>query len=112
MTIVTGTPLSALSTDLPPVARRAAIPGGFAATGGVAGIKASGRPDLALMSSEQGRAVMWGQALNLRTDTTELAVARPELARRLGELAAILDSPPAAATQFDGSSPTTPGTPR
>ncbi len=54
MTIATGTPLSALSTDLPPVERRAAIPGGFVATGGVAGIKASGRPDLAIVATVTG----------------------------------------------------------
>ena len=47
-------PLTALSTDLPPVERRAAIPGGFVATGGVAGIKASGRPDLALVATDAG----------------------------------------------------------
>jgi glutamate N-acetyltransferase / amino-acid N-acetyltransferase len=46
--------LSALSTDLPPVERRAAIPGGFVATGGVAGIKASGRPDIALVATVVG----------------------------------------------------------
>ncbi len=45
------TPLSALSTDLPPVERRAAIPLGFCAAGGVAGIKTSGRPDLAIIAT-------------------------------------------------------------
>ncbi|HET7702825.1 MAG TPA: bifunctional ornithine acetyltransferase/N-acetylglutamate synthase [Candidatus Limnocylindrales bacterium] len=48
------TTLPALSTDLPPVERRAAIPGGFVAAGGVAGIKASGRPDLALVATLPG----------------------------------------------------------
>ena len=43
--------LTALSTDLPPVERRAVIPGGFVAAGGVAGIKASGRPDLAIVAT-------------------------------------------------------------
>ena len=51
MTIATGAPLSALPIDLPAVERRAAIPAGFVATGGVAGIKASGRPDLALVAT-------------------------------------------------------------
>ncbi|MBA2380800.1 MAG: bifunctional ornithine acetyltransferase/N-acetylglutamate synthase, partial [Chloroflexi bacterium] len=46
--------LSAFSTDLPPVERRAAIPGGFVATGGAAGIKASGRPDLAFVATATG----------------------------------------------------------
>ena len=54
MATATNLPLSALSTDLPPVERRAAIPGGFVATGGVAGIKASGRPDLALVATLAG----------------------------------------------------------
>src|SRR6185369_5820805 len=54
MATATPTPLSALSTDLPPVERRATIPGGFVATGGVAGIKASGRPDLALVATVVG----------------------------------------------------------
>jgi glutamate N-acetyltransferase / amino-acid N-acetyltransferase len=46
--------LSALPSELPPVERRAAIPSGFVATGGVAGIKASGRPDLALVATLPG----------------------------------------------------------
>ncbi|MEA2605772.1 MAG: glutamate N-acetyltransferase / amino-acid N-acetyltransferase [Chloroflexota bacterium] len=54
MVIAASTPLMALSTDLPPVERRAAIPTGFVATGGVAGIKASGRPDLALVATVAG----------------------------------------------------------
>jgi glutamate N-acetyltransferase/amino-acid N-acetyltransferase len=51
MTIATRAPLAALPIDLPPVERRAAIPAGFVATGGIAGIKASGRPDLALIAT-------------------------------------------------------------
>lgn len=54
MAIATDTQLIALSTALPPVERRAAIPGGFVAAGGVAGIKASGRPDLALVATVAG----------------------------------------------------------
>ena len=44
-----GRALGPLPSDLPPVERRAAIPAGFLAGGGIAGIKASGRPDLALI---------------------------------------------------------------
>jgi glutamate N-acetyltransferase/amino-acid N-acetyltransferase len=44
-----GRALGPLPSDLPPVERRAAIPAGFRAAGGIAGIKASGRPDLALI---------------------------------------------------------------
>jgi glutamate N-acetyltransferase/amino-acid N-acetyltransferase len=54
MIITASTPLTAFSTDLPPVERRAAIPMGFVAAGGVAGIKASGRPDLALVATVAG----------------------------------------------------------
>jgi glutamate N-acetyltransferase / amino-acid N-acetyltransferase len=46
---VGGPSLGPLPSDLPPVERRAAMPAGFLAAGGVAGIKASGRPDLALI---------------------------------------------------------------
>ena len=53
-TVTTTQPLSALPTDLPPVERRAAIPAGFVAAGGVAGIKASGRPDLAIVATLPG----------------------------------------------------------
>ncbi|HLA17422.1 MAG TPA: hypothetical protein VJZ72_11030, partial [Candidatus Limnocylindrales bacterium] len=41
---------------LPPVERRASIPAGFAAGGIPAGIKASGRPDLAVVLPTSGRA--------------------------------------------------------
>jgi glutamate N-acetyltransferase / amino-acid N-acetyltransferase len=41
--------LPPLPSDLPRVERHAAIPAGFLAGGGIAGIKASGKPDLALI---------------------------------------------------------------
>jgi glutamate N-acetyltransferase/amino-acid N-acetyltransferase len=44
-------PLSALPTDLPPVERRAVVPQGFVAAGATCGIKASGRPDLAVFAA-------------------------------------------------------------
>jgi glutamate N-acetyltransferase/amino-acid N-acetyltransferase len=43
--------LTALPTDLPPVERRAVIPQGFVAAGATCGIKASGRPDLAVIAA-------------------------------------------------------------
>ena len=46
--------LDPLATDLPIVERRAVLPSGFLAAGGVAGIKASGRPDLALIATVTG----------------------------------------------------------
>ncbi len=44
------------SADLPPVERRAAMPAGFRAGGLAAGIKASGRPDLAVIVTTGGPA--------------------------------------------------------
>ena len=46
--------LAALPTELPPVERQATIPLGFVAGAGVAGIKASGRPDLAIVATQPG----------------------------------------------------------
>jgi glutamate N-acetyltransferase / amino-acid N-acetyltransferase len=45
-----------LQDDLPQVERRAAIPGGFVAAAGTAGIKPSGRPDLAVIAVGSGAA--------------------------------------------------------
>jgi glutamate N-acetyltransferase / amino-acid N-acetyltransferase len=47
--VAAGAALGPLPSDLPPVERRAAMPAGFLAAGGVAGIKASGRPDVGLI---------------------------------------------------------------
>ena len=47
-------PLAVLPTELPPVERQATIPLGFVAGAGVAGIKASGRPDLAIVATQPG----------------------------------------------------------
>lgn len=47
---------AARSTDLPPVERRAVLPAGFRAGGLAAGIKASGRPDLAIVTTTNGPA--------------------------------------------------------
>ena len=43
-----------LPLDLPAVERRAALPGGFRAGGAAIGIKASGRPDLAIIATSAG----------------------------------------------------------
>src|SRR4029079_186607 len=51
MTLTTGPSLDALSLDLPDVERRAAIPLGFRGGGAAIGIKASGRPDLAMIAT-------------------------------------------------------------
>jgi CHAT domain/Tetratricopeptide repeat len=52
-----------------------------------------GRPGLAVELLEQGRSVLWGQGLNLRTDLTRLRAADPDLAGRLQKISAVLDTP-------------------
>jgi glutamate N-acetyltransferase/amino-acid N-acetyltransferase len=58
MTTVEHPSFPASSTDLPPVERRAAIPPGFKAGGMAVGIKASGRPDLAVVVTTSGPAAV------------------------------------------------------
>ena len=48
--------VSAAPTALPPVERRATLPGGFRVAGATAGIKASGRPDLVVVATTGGPA--------------------------------------------------------
>jgi glutamate N-acetyltransferase/amino-acid N-acetyltransferase len=48
--------LAPLATDLPPVEREPVLPRGFAAGGATCGIKASGRPDLAIVATTSGTA--------------------------------------------------------
>ncbi len=52
-----------------------------------------GRPGLAVELLEQGRSVLWNQALSLRSDLSRLAEEAPELAERLDSIRLILDSP-------------------
>ena len=49
--------------------------------------------DLAVELLEQGRSVLWGEALNLRLDLTSLGNTVPELAERLEEIRDVLDTP-------------------
>ena len=53
-----GTSLPVSPPELPPVTRRASLPAGFRAGGLAAGIKASGRPDLALAVTTAGPAAV------------------------------------------------------
>jgi glutamate N-acetyltransferase/amino-acid N-acetyltransferase len=55
---IPGTSLPVSPTELPPVTRRASLPAGFRAGGLAAGIKASGRPDLALAVTTGGPAAV------------------------------------------------------
>jgi tetratricopeptide (TPR) repeat protein len=52
-----------------------------------------GRPELAMELLEQGRSVLWNQALNLRGDLSGLAERAPALAERLDRIRKVLDSP-------------------
>ena len=54
MTMTSARPVPTSSPDLPPVERHAALPAGFKAGGLAAGIKASGRPDLAVIATTNG----------------------------------------------------------
>ena len=56
MTTLSGTDRRVVGKDLPIVERRATLPAGFRAGGLAAGIKASGRPDLALVVATAGPA--------------------------------------------------------
>jgi hypothetical protein len=51
------------------------------------------RPEVAVELLEQGRSVLWTQALNLRTDLTRLADTAPGLAQRLTSIRQVLDTP-------------------
>ena len=76
--------LPALRTALPAVERRAAIPGGFTAGATACGIKASGRPDLAVIATTQRPAAAAAvftlnrlAAAPIRLSRSHLAVSDP-----------------------------------
>ncbi len=52
-----------------------------------------GQPERAVELLEQGRSVLWTQALNLRSDLTRLREKHPDQAARLDRIREILDSP-------------------
>ena len=51
----------------------------------------AGAPDRAVELLENGRSVLWRQALNLRSDLTDLAEQAPDLAQALNEARTVLD---------------------
>jgi hypothetical protein len=53
---------------------------------------AAGHPEHAVVLLEQGRSVLWSQALRLRGGLDELRRAQPRLARRLSAARSVLDS--------------------
>jgi hypothetical protein len=65
---------------------------GLASDAAASAIEA-GRPELAVELLEQGRSVLWSQALNLRSDLTRLAAEHPELAQRLDSIRTALNAP-------------------
>jgi tetratricopeptide (TPR) repeat protein len=66
-----------------------------------------GHPERAIELLEQGRSVIWAQALNLRGDLARLAEKDPHLAERLDGIRKILDSPmPISATAALDADPT------
>jgi len=74
-----------LPSGLPPVERRAVMPAGFAAGATTCGIKASGRPDLAIVLATGGAASAAAvfttnlvAAAPVQASQTNLAVTRPE----------------------------------
>lgn len=89
--------VSPLPTELPPVERRAAIPTGVLAGAGRAGIKASGRPDLALIRHATGEfaaaAVFTPNrfaAAPVRRSETNLLASEPQGRARFGYASAVV----------------------
>lgn len=68
-----------------------------------------GHPERAVELLEQGRSVLWTQALNLRSDLAGLAERHPDLAARLRGIRKILDTPtpdaPPLSEPADGGEP-------
>jgi glutamate N-acetyltransferase/amino-acid N-acetyltransferase len=82
MTIAPGTSLEPLPLDLPEVERRAAMPLGFRAGASAIGIKASGRPDLALIATTNDDAGRPRTAAAAATFTPNAFAAAPVLLSR------------------------------
>ena len=87
------------STDLPPVERRAVIPAGFKAGGMAVGIKASGRPDLAVVVTTAGPAAAAAvftpnafAAAPVRLSQTHLAATSHNASGRYGWAEAIVST--------------------
>jgi glutamate N-acetyltransferase/amino-acid N-acetyltransferase len=105
MTVTAGPTLEALRLDLPEVERRAVMPLGFRAGGAAVGIKASGRPDLALIATTtdaDGRPLTAAAAATFTPNAfaaapvhlsrAHLAATAPEGAGRYGWAEAIIST--------------------
>jgi len=75
---------------------------GLAADAAASAILA-GNPELAMEMLEQGRSLLWTQALHLRSDLTDLIERAPDLARQLGEIRTALDTPLSDAEATSGT---------
>ena len=103
--------LGALPSDLPAVRREPAVPGGFAVGGTSAGIKASGRPDLAIVQVLDGPAAVAGvftqnafAAAPVRLCRANLAATLPDGRGRFGWTDGVISTSGSAnaATGADG----------
>ena len=72
--------------------QQAASWAGLAADAACCALRA-GQPERAVELLEQGRSMIWNQALNLRADLSELALTAPDLASRLEAARATLNAP-------------------
>ncbi len=91
--------LRPLPSRLPPVTREAALPAGFRAGGTVAGIKASGRPDLAIVTADPGPAAVAGvftgnafAAAPVRLSRANLAATDPAGGGRYGWTSGVIST--------------------
>ena len=89
--------LPPLPNPLPPVERRAVVPAGFRAGGGRAGIKPSGKPDLAVVATTGGPAGAAGiftrnafAAAPVRLTRANLAATAPEGSGGWGQAVAVV----------------------
>ena len=85
MTTVHPSPVQLPAERLPAVERRAAMPGGFRANGLVAGIKASGRPDLAVLVATDGPAAAAAVFTPNAFAAAPVRLSREHLARTSGD---------------------------
>jgi len=99
MTTVSDPSVPVSSPVLPPVERRAAIPTGFLAGGLAAGIKASGRPDLAVVTTIGGPAAVAAvftpntfAAAPVRLSQAHLAATSGDARGRLGWAKAVIST--------------------
>ena len=99
MTTISDPSVPVSSPVLPPVERRAAIPTGFLAGGLAAGIKASGRPDLAVVTTIGGPAAVAAvftpntfAAAPVRLSQAHLAATSGDARGRLGWAKAVIST--------------------